>query len=369
MKIYLTRHGQTDWNVAKRIQGSTDIPLNQEGISQAQNLGNTLLSENINISKIYSSNKKRAIRTAQEVSEITEIPYEVVDDLQEVHLGEWEGLSWDEVREKDTIRYEKWFQADRRTVKSPQGESYQQVMERVLPKLLNLSKDHDEDILVVTHGAVIMSLLSLLNDAPFEEMTQFRVPNTKVVELTRSQVQACYKKFVVESIKLEKPSLRYLDSILRYKNTAVNSGEVLHGSSGLENFDNIEEWCQQTFMDEYKETVREGYVPATTFLCVRKSDEQVVGMINIRRELNDYLSKFGGHIGYSIHQDERRKSYAKSMLQKALEYCKEIGLEHVLITADSNNIASQKTIESCGGVFENEVKDGDGMLRRYWITL
>ncbi|QIK58266.1 GNAT family N-acetyltransferase [Erysipelothrix sp. HDW6A] len=200
-------------------------------------------------------------------------------------------------------------------------------------------------------------------------MTQFRVPNTKVVELTRSQVQACYKKFVVESIKLEKPSLRYLDSILRYKNTAVNSGEVLHGSSGLENFDNIEEWCQQTFMDEYKETVREGYVPATTFLCVRKSDEQVVGMINIRRELNDYLSKFGGHIGYSIHQDERRKSYAKSMLQKALEYCKEIGLEHVLITADSNNIASQKTIESCGGVFENEVKDGDGMLRRYWITL
>ncbi len=89
----------------------------------------------------------------------------------------------------------------------------------------------------------------------------------------------------------------------------------------------------------------------------------------IRHFLNDYLEKFGGHIGYSVRKSERQKRYAKKMLELALEKCKELNINRVLLTCSKDNIPSMKTILSQGGVLENEVLEGERITCRYWIDL
>ncbi|WP_338032606.1 GNAT family N-acetyltransferase [Clostridium manihotivorum] len=92
-------------------------------------------------------------------------------------------------------------------------------------------------------------------------------------------------------------------------------------------------------------------------------------MINIRHALNEYLFNYGGHIGYSVKKEERRKGYAKEMLKLALEKCSDLGLKKVLLICDADNIASSKTIKACGGILENEVLEEDTLIQRYWIEL
>lgn len=116
-------------------------------------------------------------------------------------------------------------------------------------------------------------------------------------------------------------------------------------------------------------TVRGGLVPATSYLGVRASDGTLVGMIQIRHALNDYLRRFGGHIGYSARKGERRKGYAGEMLHLALEKCREMGISRVLVTCDRENTASARTILSNGGMLEGEVREGAGVTQRYWIEV
>lgn len=118
----------------------------------------------------------------------------------------------------------------------------------------------------------------------------------------------------------------------------------------------------------------EDYVPSTVYLAVRIKDNKLVGIIDFRHYLSDFLLNYGGNIGYSILLEERRKGYATEMLNLMLEICKEKGLERVLITCDKNNIASAKTIMANKGILENEIDDNNvisksGILQRYWISL
>lgn len=76
------------------------------------------------------------------------------------------------------------------------------------------------------------------------------------------------------------------------------------------------------------------FVPATLYMAVSKEDHRLIGMINIRHYLNNHLLNFGGHIDYSIKKSERQKGYASEMLGLALEKCKELKLEKVLITCN-----------------------------------
>lgn len=173
----------------------------------------------------------------------------------------------------------------------------------------------------------------------------------------------------METIILISPTKEYETQVLEYKNEFEINNESMHGTAGLKNAKNFDEWLSDIIDNSKEETVRLGLVPAYTYLAVRICDQRVVGMISIRYQLNDYFLQFGGHVGYSIRKSERRKGYAKKMLSMALEKCKDRNMKKVLITCNKENIASAKTIISSGGALENEVPQGEKIIQRYWISL
>lgn len=99
--------------------------------------------------------------------------------------------------------------------------------------------------------------------------------------------------------------------------------------------------------------------------------DEIVGRLSLRHHLNEYLEKRGGHVGYSVGPNHRRKGYAKEMFEQALRYCQTLGLNQILVTCSDSNEASWRVIETFGGSLENRVFDNeeDELLRRYWVDV
>lgn len=182
MKLIFIRHGQTDWNVQGKIQGSYDSELNDTGIKQANELSEKLLNLNYKFSKIYSSPQKRALKTAEILSKSCNVDYISVKDLQEMNMGKWEGLSWKEVEYKYPNEYKEWY-LNRRYTKTPDGESYQDMLERVLKAINKIIKENTNDVVIVSHSAVIMCLQCYVTNTPFNEMLKFKTKNANITEI------------------------------------------------------------------------------------------------------------------------------------------------------------------------------------------
>lgn len=112
-----------------------------------------------------------------------------------------------------------------------------------------------------------------------------------------------------------------------------------------------------------------GLVPDSTFFCLDEERDIVVGAVNIRHYLNESLLLNGGHIGDGVRPSERRKGIATKMIALALEECKKLGIERVLMVCDKENIGSAKSILKNGGILENEIEVGGVIEQRYWIEL
>ncbi len=113
----------------------------------------------------------------------------------------------------------------------------------------------------------------------------------------------------------------------------------------------------------------EKLVPDSVFFLYNINEKKMIGAVNIRHELNDYLLQYGGHIGDGIRPSERGKGYGNKIIELALEECKKLKIDRVLMTCNKDNIPSKKTIIHNGGVYENEVIKKDEIIERYWIDL
>lgn len=153
-----------------------------------------------------------------------------------------------------------------------------------------------------------------------------------------------------------------------YKEEFILNKEIIHGGAGLDSFATFEEWQSSIRDNSNVNTLRPNRVLASTYFA-RNEDGILVGIIDIRHTLNDYLLNYGGHIGYSVRKSQRQKGYAKEMLGLALEKCRGWDIKHVLITCDKDNPASAKTIIANGGILENEVSHDGIILQRYWIDM
>ena len=173
----------------------------------------------------------------------------------------------------------------------------------------------------------------------------------------------------MDKIILVKPDLSYADEIIKYKEESLAESPIINGSAGLDRFSSIEIWFEELKKRSCEDTVPKGLVPSSTYLGVREKDNYIVGMIDIRHYLNEYLTQVGGNIGYGVRKTERNKGYAKQMLKLALEKCKELKIKKVLITCDEDNIASEKVILSANAKLE-DIRNVDGEnKKRFWIDL
>ncbi|WP_026511700.1 MULTISPECIES: histidine phosphatase family protein [unclassified Butyrivibrio] len=197
MKIYFARHGQTDWNIQRKVQGTTDIPLNENGIRQAQELCNNLEERNFSFEKIYTSYQARAVKTAQIVDDHFHTGYEIVQGLEEMNLGLFEGHTWDEILAMYAEEHKLWM-SNKRYNKTPNGESYQMVMERLFKALDHIlgqrDTSSDKNILIVSHGAVIMTLLAMHRDIPFEQSHTIEVDNATPIEFSIEELEEIRKR-------------------------------------------------------------------------------------------------------------------------------------------------------------------------------
>ena len=179
----------------------------------------------------------------------------------------------------------------------------------------------------------------------------------------------------IEKFYLENPSMERKNDVIEYMNEHVKYNSNINGTGSFDHV--LEGETYEECMDRYYKIQDNEYAksidrcPGKTYFLIRKNDNKLIGMINIRHHLTPKMLVHGGHIGYGIRPTERRKGYNKINLYlgllKALE---EFNLEKVMLDCDVKNLGSDKTIQALGGVLERtDIDDYDGALTNvYWIN-
>lgn len=158
-------------------------------------------------------------------------------------------------------------------------------------------------------------------------------------------------------MKLVFPTIEYKEKAIEFINEFYKYGSEINGSGSLDRYlkeSTYEAWLAKVLADVDIANIEKPRVPALTYFYVREEDDKIVGMINIRLALNDFLRTEGGHIGYGIRPTERRKHYATEMLKAALRVCDTMSISEVLLSCDRENPASAGVIKNCGGELEAE---------------
>jgi broad specificity phosphatase PhoE len=171
MKIFTVRHGQTHWNTLGRIQGHTDIPLDEAGLAQAEKLGARLAGEKVDI--IYSSDLARAAKTAEIINRRHNAELVLTPTLREIGFGIYEGRIYAEVAD-EMQRYHSLKQP------VPGGENIFDYSDRIRGFLDEITAKHHRDIIIVSHNGAIRAAICYFMQIPIEERGRFYIGNTAV---------------------------------------------------------------------------------------------------------------------------------------------------------------------------------------------
>lgn len=192
-KIYLTRHGESKWNVLKKVQGQKNIDLTHKGISQAEKLANRLKNDKIDI--IYSSDLSRAYETAKIVGDKNNINIIKLKELREIKFGPWEGLSKEELIKNYDEEYKLWLQTPHK-LKLENVETVQELKERSKLALDIILKNKDMDnILIVSHGAILKAILLVLLDLNVSSFSKLSLNNVSLSVVEFRQYNNVLKLF------------------------------------------------------------------------------------------------------------------------------------------------------------------------------
>jgi len=174
----------------------------------------------------------------------------------------------------------------------------------------------------------------------------------------------------MNEIELLLPNKELESAALEYKREHFDNQEYeMHGSSLFDHTHSYDGWLERLKNNSNEQTVNPDWVVSTTFFALRKCDNKIIGMIDIRHTLNQYLNLYGGNIGYGVRPSERKKGYATEILKLALKYCKQLGLQKVMLVCYKDNEASRKTIINCGSVLEKEFVYTDGrIVQKFWVS-
>ena len=178
-RIMLVRHGVTEWNSKGRVQGQSDINLAPDGVHQAR-----LLTAHFPfdvVKAIYSSDLKRAITTAEVIANRFNLDIIPVPEFREVNFGDWEGKEFEELAQTDPTEFKKFFlQPDMLLIKN--AETFAEVQNRAMTTLKKIAHDleKNDQIVIVSHGAVIRTILAAILDMPLRKIWAIHQHNTAV---------------------------------------------------------------------------------------------------------------------------------------------------------------------------------------------
>ncbi|WP_223879950.1 GNAT family N-acetyltransferase [Paenibacillus spiritus] len=170
-----------------------------------------------------------------------------------------------------------------------------------------------------------------------------------------------------EPLRLVRPSGEYREAYLDFYREWKESGETI--VPWVVDRDPVDFEAYLLFLEgmEKREGLPENGVPSSTFWLVGRT-RRVLGAVNLRHELNEWLLQSGGHIGYGIRPSQRGRGYAAVQLALALEQARERGIPRCLVVCDRDNLPSERTIRRCGGERDEDYTEEDGnVIRRFWI--
>ncbi len=168
-------------------------------------------------------------------------------------------------------------------------------------------------------------------------------------------------------VRLVVPSIEHKEDALKYIEETKQVEDHVNGSGSLDRLGDFEKFLEREKETKNPETVPENWVHGETLYLV--NDQEIIGMINLRYEMNDIIRRLYGHIGYSIRPKYRKQGYGKIQLKLVLDIYRNKGFKEVMISTDPENIASQKVITHFGGVLKETVEENSETFIKYWIKL
>lgn len=185
IRLYLVRHGQTEWNLEGRMQGNKDSPLTDLGLYQAKQLGESL--KNVNIDLVYSSSSERTMNTAKIIVGNRKVDIIPTAQLKEMNFGFWEGMTFEVIKEQYPDLYQCFWNTPHLLSDFP-GESFQQLKNRVVGFVNKIIEENEgKDILIVTHGIVLKMLITNFKGLEIKDIFQGEI--LKPTSLTVVEVE------------------------------------------------------------------------------------------------------------------------------------------------------------------------------------